>query len=125
MMFMDGLKVLVTGSRNITPDGEMKIESFIKYLSSGTIVIHGGAQGVDSCIEKCCRAYGITTKVVRPLYNDKREYYLYRNAEMVGMCDIVYAFWDGKSRGTKFTIDYARLRGKVTHIVEIEEGGKE
>jgi len=33
------------------------------------------------------------------------------------MCDEVLAFWNGKSRGTKFTIDYAKARGLKVNII--------
>ena len=34
-------------------------------------------------------------------------------------CDKVLAFWDGKSRGTKQTLDYAERRGKPVKIIRI------
>ena len=42
-----------------------------------------------------------------------------RNCEMVDCCDGVVVFWDGKSKGTKHTIDYASKRGKPCIIVNI------
>lgn len=33
--------------------------------------------------------------------------------------DCLMTFWDGKSRGTKFTLDYARLLEKPIKIVQI------
>ncbi len=33
---------------------------------------------------------------------------LERNKEIVEICDMVVAIWDGKSRGTRYTIEYAR-----------------
>ena len=44
---------------------------------------------------------------------------LERNKLIVEECDCVLAFWDGKSRGTKFTLDYAKRLGKLTKIVQI------
>lgn len=32
-------------------------------------------------------------------------------------CDCLIAFWDGTSRGTKYTIDYAHQLGKPIKIV--------
>ncbi len=43
-----------------------------------------------------------------------------RNKLIVQECDCVLAFWDGKSRGTKFTLDYAREMGMPIKIVEIK-----
>ena len=32
-------------------------------------------------------------------------------------CDCLLAFWDGKSRGTKYTIDYAKQLNKPIKIL--------
>jgi len=34
-------------------------------------------------------------------------------------CDCLIAFWDGKSRGTEFTLDYAKQLGKPIKTVQI------
>ena len=44
---------------------------------------------------------------------------LVRNKLIVENCDSVLAFWDGQSRGTKFTLDYAKELGKPVKIVKI------
>lgn len=44
---------------------------------------------------------------------------LERNKLIVDECDCVLAFWDGKSRGAKFTLDYAREKGKPIKIIQI------
>ena len=42
-----------------------------------------------------------------------------RNKLIIDECDCALAFWDGKSRGTKYTIDYAKLLGNQIKIVQI------
>ena len=44
---------------------------------------------------------------------------LIRNKLIVEECDCLIAFWDGKSRGTKYTLDLAEKMGKPTKIVMI------
>ena len=44
---------------------------------------------------------------------------LIRNKLIVENCDCLIAFWDGVSRGTKYTIDYATKMGKPVKIVQI------
>lgn len=39
-----------------------------------------------------------------------------RNQQMVNISDYIICFWDGKSRGTKSTIDFARLVKKPIRI---------
>ncbi len=103
--------ILITGSRSI------KIKEYIyfildKEIKSGDYVIQGGADGVDDIALDWCndkRKENINFNTLRPI-NNKGVYYLHRNAEMIGMCDRVVAIWDGKSRGTDFTIRYAKAR---------------
>ena len=42
---------------------------------------------------------------------------LKRNITIIENADMVLAFWDGKSRGTKFTIDKAKQRGIPVQII--------
>lgn len=44
---------------------------------------------------------------------------LIRNKLIVEECDCLLAFWDGQSRGTKFTLDYAKEKDKPFKIVQI------
>jgi len=113
------MKILITGSRNWKNEG--LIEDFLLNLPSGVTIIHGGAPGVDSIAETKCKAIGVPTILIRPINPKIASYYLHRNAEMIGMCDEVVAFWDGESRGTKFTMDYAKARGKEVTIIKQEE----
>ena len=115
------MNILITGSRKINDETRI-FDVLSGRLRAGRInkktdtLIHGGATGVDSMVEVWCKKNNIHSKIVRPIYLDKKEYYLHRNAEMVAMCDLCIAFWDGKSRGTKFTIDYAKERGIIAKV---------
>ena len=40
-----------------------------------------------------------------------------RNLQIVDNCDYLLAFWDGKSRGTKFAIDYAEKKEVPSKII--------
>lgn len=111
--------VLITGSRKLT-DVELVFKVLNKELKEGDVIIHGGAKGADSIAQAYCHEKGITEIVMRPLYPSKKEYYLHRNAEMIGMCEKVIAFWDGASRGTQFTINYAKQRGFDVKVIKIE-----
>lgn len=114
-------KILITGSRNFKDLERMKEIIAEQIGLSGNIVIHGGAMGVDSYAEAVCNIYSISTIVIEPVNKQIKEYYLHRNAEMIGMCDEVIAIWDGASRGTKFTIDYAKARNKPVKIIKFTE----
>ncbi len=108
-MFKSGglMKVSVVGSRNIlTVD-------LHKYLPSNTSeIISGGSVGVDACAKNYAQNNRIKFTQLLPnfeLYG--RSAPLKRNDLLVDSADKVIAFWDGKSRGTKHVIDYAKKRG--------------
>lgn len=101
--------ILITGSRSIK-DIDKVFDVLDKEVKNGDVIIQGGASGIDSIAFSWATQNGICMTTVKPIFPSKKEYYLHRNAEMIGMCDRVIAFWDGKSRGTQFTFKYARHR---------------
>lgn len=105
---MSGL--LVCGSRTGFTEQEVRAR-LDKVVCMFDFVVHGGASGVDSYAEKWCVDHKVPTTVIRPKSVDNKIDYLFRNCVMIGMCEAVLAFWDGESKGTKFTIDYAKHYG--------------
>lgn len=98
------MKVAIIGSRCL---GDIDMS---KYVSPDvTEIITGWAKGVDSLAEKYADEKGIPKTVIKPNYRRyKRGAPLKRNEEIVQMADQIIALWDGKSSGTKFTIEYAK-----------------
>jgi len=108
------MRILVTGSR--TWDQTIALEGVLaEEFKPGDIMIHGGAIGADKIASEWAKANGIEQIEVKPVKYSS-VYFLYRDVEMVGMCDRVLAFWDGKSRGTRFTMEYAALRKKPVNV---------
>lgn len=85
-----------------------------------TEIVSGCARGGDRVGELVAKRMGLPIKRFPADWNThgKRAGYL-RNAEMVAYADAVLALWDGKSKGTKHTIDIARQAGKPAHVVEM------
>lgn len=110
------MNILITGSRGIANVDFIYNKLNLCVDKSKDVIIHGGAGGVDSIAEAWCKQNNVQSIIVRPIFPSKNEYYLYRNTEMVGMCDKCIAFWDGKSRGTKFTHEYANRRNKFVEV---------
>ena len=110
------MKLLIAGSRSIT-DFDLA-----EYIPSETdLIISGGAGGVDTLAEEYADAHRISKVIIRPKYElYGRAAPLKRNEEMVDMADAVLAIWDGKSRGTKYTVEYAKKRGKAVTVVEVK-----
>lgn len=45
---------------------------------------------------------------------------LKRNITIIENADLVLAFWDGKSRGTKFVIDSCEKLGVVVRVIRLD-----
>ena len=105
------MKVAVIGSRNLNVN--MK-----QYLPHGiSLIVSGGARGVDTLAEKYANAYGIAKLIFFPDYKRYGKVApLARNKLIVDHADMVIAFWDGISRGTKYTIDYANSQNKKVFV---------
>lgn len=111
-------KILITGSRGLM-DVELVYSTLSNELSPEDSIITGGAFGTDDFAQKFCKANNIYCQTIRPLRKDIKDYYLHRNAEMIGMCDRVIAFPSSnqdRGGGTWFTIRYARARNKEVKI---------
>jgi hypothetical protein len=105
------MKVSIIGSRTITLDVS-------PYVPAGcTTIISGGAKGVDTCAADFARARGLKLVEILPNYDQHgRSAPLRRNTEIIDRADLVLAFWDGHSRGTKDGIDKASARGKPIRV---------
>lgn len=102
----------------------MAIEDLSDYLPEDTDeIVSGGARGIDSCAKKYALLNGIKYKEFLPDYDKYgRSAPLKRNLEIIEYADTVIAFWDGKSRGTKFVIDNCRKVRKAVKIVNMKTG---
>ena len=109
------MKVAVIGSRGLWVD-------IGKYLPDGvTKIISGGARGIDSAAEEYADKNGIAEEIFLPNYAKyAKRAPLIRNQEIVLNSDIVIAIWDGSSRGTKYTIDFAKRIGKQVKVFIID-----
>ena len=117
-------KVIIAGSRDFDNfiSAEHNLLSFFKAFgihSTDIEIISGGARGADKMGEKFANRYGIKLTVF-PAQWDKygKSAGIIRNAEMAQYAKggILFAFWDGESRGTKNMIDTAK-RNKMTVVI--------
>jgi len=107
------MKVAVIGSRNLI------VQDLKYYLPEDvTEIVSGGAKGVDTSAKEYADAQGIKLTEFFPEYSRYgRGAPLKRNVSIVEYADLVLAFWDGKSRGTKFVIDECKKRNKVVRVI--------
>jgi predicted Rossmann fold nucleotide-binding protein DprA/Smf involved in DNA uptake len=117
---MQGRKVAIVGSRDYKDLDDVR--KYVSSLPKGTMVISGGAKGVDTAAAIAARERGLEKKEYLPQWHEygKRAAFI-RNTMIVKMSDEVVAFWDGKSKGTKMTIDIANKAGKPVRIIQCEE----
>ncbi|MBQ8567599.1 MAG: hypothetical protein IJ446_00085 [Oscillospiraceae bacterium] len=101
------MKVAVIGSRGLS------VSDIGKYLPKETTeIISGGAKGVDSSARNYATENNIRLTEYFPEYTKYgRSAPLKRNITIIENADIVLAFWDGKSKGTKFVIDNCYKNG--------------
>ena len=98
------MRVAVIGSRNLRIDDLGKI-------SSGK---HNGncqrwCKGCRFRCEKICRRIQYSSNRIFAEYKRfGKGAPLKRNLQIIEYADMVLAFWDGKSHGTKFVIDHCR-----------------
>lgn len=109
------MKLAIIGSRTITN------VDLPKYVSDDVrTIISGGTKGVDAIAEKYADKKRLSKYIIRPQY---RKYgkggAIIRNREIVDFADEILVFWDGTSKGTKSTIDYANKIGKKIIVVEL------
>lgn len=82
------------------------------------LVITGGAAGADRMAMDAAERCNIYSEVYYPKWKeDGRKAGAIRNKQIVDACDKLIAFWDGKSKGTKISIDMAKAQGKLLEIV--------
>ncbi len=110
------MNVAITGSRTIKA-----IDLHGVMPSETTAIISGGARGVDAIAEAYARHHGIKSIIHYPDYDRfGRGAPLKRNDLIVDDADLVIAFWNGRSRGTLYTINKAREKGKPVQIIRCE-----
>lgn len=84
-------------------------------------IISGGAKGADTLARQFANEHNLELIEFIPDYKKYgRTAPLLRNKLIVEACDCLLAFWDGKSKGTKATLDYAEKLGKPVTVVIVK-----
>jgi len=111
------MRVAVIGSRNLY------VNDLEKYIPENTTeIVSGGAKGVDTSARYYALKNNIPLKEFLPEYDKYgRSAPLKRNLLIIDYADIVLAFWDGKSRGTKYVIDNCNKRNVKVVVYKSQE----
>ncbi len=88
-----------------------------RMLRAGDIIVSGGAKGADSLAEEYAEQKEFTVVVYKAMWD------LYgksagfkRNVQIIDDADEIIAFWDGKSKGTRHSINLAKAAKKPVHV---------
>ena len=112
------MRVAVIGSRGL------HVEHLEDYLPAGvTEIVSGGARGIDTCAKNYALFHGLKLTEFLPEYGRYgKGAPLRRNITIIEYADLVLAFWDGRSRGTKFVIDNCKKRNIPVAVHRIATG---
>lgn len=109
-------RIAIVGSRGFPQLDEVR--KFVKSLPEDTVVVSGGAPGVDRAAELAAKERGLEVLIFLAEWDrlGKRAGFV-RNKKIVQAADEVVAFWDGVSPGTRSTLELARAANKPVKIV--------
>ena len=125
---MSTLKFGIIGSRNFI-DKEFficKVNEVIAIEGLPTLVISGGAVGADTLAEEWAKENAVEFQVFKPQHKDFPKSIRRfaaphaRNTLIAEHSDVVIAFWDGQSTGSKDTVDKALSLSKKVYIYNYE-----
>ena len=116
------MKVAVIGSR-AAPES-VAVAILKRIPREATVIVSGGAAGVDSAAERVASALSLPVRRFLPDYKAWGQAApMRRNDDIVDYADLVLAFWDGESAGTRYTVAECLRRGKPVHIVRLGKEG--
>jgi predicted Rossmann fold nucleotide-binding protein DprA/Smf involved in DNA uptake len=110
------LKVAIVGSRHFSePD---RVADYVRSLPAKASILTGSASGVDAAATKAAREKGIPVQVMPASFDEMADASkaAARNQRLVDACDVLVAFWDGGSKGTRATVERALDSGKEVHV---------
>ena len=110
------MRVGIVGSRHFSePD---RVTEYVNGLPARASIITGSASGVDAAATKAARARGLGVQVMPASFDEMSDATrsAARNQRLVDACDVLVAFWDGTSKGTRTTVERALDAGKEVHV---------
>ena len=113
------MRVAVIGSRTFT--NYEKVKKVLDQLEI-SLIVSGGAKGADSLAE----CYAVENSIETLIFEAEWDKYgrsagYIRNVDIVNSSDIILAFWDGKSKGTLHSINFAKKKNKALRIIKGEK----
>jgi predicted Rossmann fold nucleotide-binding protein DprA/Smf involved in DNA uptake len=109
--------VAIVGSRHF-PELE-RVAEYVRSLPATISLVTGGASGVDATATRAARERGLPVRVLGASFEEAAdaESAQERNQRLVAACDVLVAFWDGSSQGTRRTVERALDCGREVHVL--------
>ena len=135
------MKIVVCGTRQFNNYDllKSKLDEFTKDFIDNDIeitIVHGAAPGADIMSEQYAKENGIKYKSIPADWNNLNHPDAYikinkqtgkkydakagfrRNAKLLDLANMIIAFWDGKSPGTKHMIDESNKRNIPCFVIK-------
>jgi NAD(P)-dependent dehydrogenase (short-subunit alcohol dehydrogenase family) len=111
------VRVAIVGSRHF-PELE-RVAEYVRSLPATISLVTGGASGVDATATRAARERGLPVRVLGASFEEAAdaESAQERNQRLVAACDVLVAFWDGSSQGTRRTVERALDGGREVHVL--------
>ncbi|RST27616.1 DUF2493 domain-containing protein [Chryseobacterium lacus] len=115
------MNIGIVGGRNFQ-DYDLLKEKVVEFINGNHIsvdaLVSGGARGADTLAEKLAAEINVEMIVFKPDYEKHgKGATLARNTLIIEHSDVVFAFWNGKSRGTLDSITKAQKMEKELFII--------
>lgn len=115
------MNLAVIGSRTFNNYGLLCIvlDEYAIESNHNLTIISGGARGADRLAERYAYECDVGLQVFPADWDTygKAAGFI-RNKLIVDECDELVAFWDGKSKGTKNSMDHAKRQGKTVVVID-------
>ena len=113
------MKVAIIGSRDFK--NKNLLDEKMKEINKDntiSLIVSGGAKGADTMGVQWANKNNIETKVFNPDFKKHKRAYHFRNRQIVKESDLIVAFWNGHSTGTKYTVTFAKTLEKEVIVVK-------
>jgi hypothetical protein len=113
------VRTIIAGSRDLN-SYTLVVKAVEESGILPTVVLSGGARGIDRQGEKWASQRGIPVEyypAMWRLWGNSAGFR--RNVEMAANADALIAVWDGSSRGTKHMIETALSKGLTVYVHDV------
>lgn len=112
------MKIVIAGGRDFENYNLLREKCDEIIDSNLTEIISGCAKGADTLGERYAKERGFNTKLFPADWKTHgRKAGPIRNKQMADYGEMLIAFWDGKSSGTKNMIENSKKLGLIVHII--------